>query len=282
MALVTDEQITAAADQAAAAVAELEAMRAQRRAQRGPVSPDTATELARLHLQAEEAEDRVELLRSTQAEQRTQLEARAARERAAAPALAAMSKALEAALAGVVEPVVAGRAVDAVAAVGRRNALIGRTREQLLGLALRLDDVDSDIEHATGAGEAGVRLFGRWSATVEPSHLMAWMQHRDARAAFGVFHDYTKWLRRLPGVAEMERRTDGLLAGVPVPPSPVDSRRWVDRPPRWPVQERATAGLDRGPFLSHAQRDRMAQPTPDPDWRERFKEEFGRYPDDAA
>lgn len=276
--IITDEDIAAArtgADAAAQALAVVDA-----RALAGRVNDETALELARLTAAARQAHGRVERLAAEQAQQQRALEARAARERAAAPALGAAVKELEASRGRLVSAVNRGDLLGAAVCARAHDELVATTAALLVGAGLRMSDVDEAIDHQTGAaeGRAGLRLRGRWWGRVDPASLLAWMAHRAALAALGRRNLLTMRYATMPGVADVAGRGDGLLEGVADLPAALD-------PPLPQVERLNMADLGQGAKGSSSERYeiyRLQHPEPVPGWEDRFREQFGRDPGDAA
>lgn len=276
-----NDRMTAAQDQARAAAAEL--AEAERTLPLGGVDDATAARLAVLHARVRQAERVVVQLREQQAEQARALDARDARERVAAPALADAQRRLEASAAALVALVGAAEAalLAAVGAARAHDALVSRVRDELAAAGLSMSDVDGTVDHATGAVErvshaapAGLRLRGHAWAPLDASALLyraAWRVHR---AVFGVRHIGTARLAFMPGVAELDRRCAALLAALPDLPA-VPEPAVPTLPPR---PEREATGSAPSPS-ARVDLDRTVRPQPDPRWADEFRGRYGIDPE---
>lgn len=245
MALITDADIQALEDQAAAAARAVAEFKRGLRRDAGDVA---RKQLADLIADAELARAKVERERERQSAQRVELTARAERERAAGTQLARLDAELTASLAQLVADASAAQAAEAnlVASGAAYNAMVAKANTEVGGLTLRLDDVDSELDHQSGVAGRVVRVRGgRHWRPIDEAALPAWVTTRVHRAAYGA---------RVRLSAQDPRELDDLLADVPpLPRAPQPGRL---RPPTQRYERQQ--GGER-PFLARAEAERLAR-----------------------
>lgn len=274
--IITDLEVASAVTAAEDAEAEYARVGQSARGRR-EIDEQMASTLGVAQARAWAARAQATELAERRTQQAAELRARENRETAALPALGKAQRELEARWADLIGHVAAGRLPEALAAMEAHNTAVAAAHAELTRLGLLLADVDQSAEHATGAGERGaLRLRGRFWRPGDPSTLAARMALRHVLCLYGTTHIVAK---RLEPLAHLDRALDDVFAAVPsLEPRTQPERR---RPPAY-REDRAVPAAGRGPFLAHAALDAMAQPKPVPGWEERYKEQFGRYPDGAA
>ncbi|MFD5506993.1 hypothetical protein ACFWIB_04350 [Streptomyces sp. NPDC127051] len=139
-------------------------------------------------------------------------------EKAAAKAIAAAQKELEASRKAMAEAT--ARAQQALVELGEaansHNALIARHSAALAVRGLRLEDAH---DHQTGGGMKGLRVRGAWWLPVEAPTLLVWVVHRAAAAVLPPRHRFTESLKYAYGRYQLDTRGDRPLAGVPALPA---------------------------------------------------------------
>lgn len=236
--LITDERIREAEAQADAAAQD--AQTAASRASAGRITYEHARELER---QARTAVERVAELRARQPGQRVAVAARSAKEHAGALTLSVEKTACRAAKTTAVADVAVAIEALRIALRSHRacNERVGSAIEAVAGLGLYLDDIDPDINHATGAGVRLVRIDGESFPQVDDIGLVAWIAAAAQREEFG------------PGAPHTSYRNAALdalyAAALPSPPEePAESiSEPVEQPE--PTDE---------PYLVRAERERLA------------------------
>lgn len=268
-------------------LAELESELDVQRASLAGVSRGTAlpTEYTRARDDVDLARAELDELRRRQTRQSQALAERVERERKAVKELTKLGKELQASREALLGQVAAaGRVIlDALQAAADHDRTVVQLQVRLDALGLRMADVAEDVDHTTGVADlhAGARLAGHYWGRIDPAGLLAWLMHRTATAAFGRHTRAAELAKSLVGFSSLDRRTDGLLDGVPELPQlaatrPRPAPLMPPRPDRDPPDPGAA-----GPYLERIARDR--QLVPDPDWRENHVREFGTPPpEDAA
>lgn len=212
MTLVTAEAIDKARQAVDKAAADLAAAEKEAAEMRGPISGDRATALGLVIARHSQAQAQLNTLLQQRQDQADALDARGAREKAAAAELDALDAELQASMTQLRELTAAAEAavVTAMRHGIAHDALVSRSRVAVARHGLL---AEQGYDHQTAAGErVGLRLRGTWWRPFDAAGLLTHLVARLSRTVLGSGHINSM---RAHTAALAQRLDPQLVAGLP-------------------------------------------------------------------
>lgn len=185
-------------------------------------SRERGAALAAAHGRRVLAEQALEGLTQQRKLDQAEIDGRPDREKAAGKYIATARKGLEVSQARIAAAAEAAQTalVELLDAAQAHNALICQTAGELAAQGFTpMEGQDLQTVGIAAGNKFTARLRGSWWLQVDVAGLVPWLAHRVALARLGRVHGLTLQMLAMSRVARLDRRPDGMLAGVADPPA---------------------------------------------------------------